>query len=373
MHECGKMKYDKKQHFVVTHTENRGKNGKVKIVKIGRFYCVLNDKTYPTLGGIRNFIKPRMLVREYYDLYYAEPSEGKCQICEAETRFISLIEGYNKHCEKCALELLIPIRNLAVANRFKGVDREEKLDVMRAKLHNTLDSIPQDIKDEIHAKRYETIKNRYGDDYVSNRTKSQWERRTEEDVVALVKKSNETKRLNVSLDKSNHFGNKKIIIKDKEYHCQGYEDIVLKTLIEDFNLECFVGKNIPRVDSNINSLGKHRSDIFVKELNLIIEVKSDWTLSVNVDSIITHQREYMKAGFIHIIFALSKVSKSRKMLEKDFEDFKTFLNMIISSQAQEYYEKVQRLSHDREYRAIVIGSGSARTPQQKVYDIVCSA
>jgi hypothetical protein len=36
--------------------------------------------------------------------------------------------------------------------------------------------------------------------------------------------------------------------------------------------------------------------------------------------------------------------------------------MLTSSQAQKYFEKVQRLSRDWEYRPIVIGSGSSRVP-----------
>jgi hypothetical protein len=49
------------------------------------------------------------------------------------------------------------------------------------------------------------------------------------------------------------------------------------------------------------------------------------------------------------------------MLDTDKEMIKEYLNTTISSQAQ-LNEKVQRLSHDREYRAIAIGSGSAKVP-----------
>ena len=46
----------------------------------------------------------------------------------------------------------------------------------------------------------------------------------------------------------------------------------------------------------------------------------------------------------------------------DINDFAEFLNMAISSQADDFYRKVQRLSRDREYAPIAIGGGSARVP-----------
>jgi len=57
------------------------------------------------------------------------------------------------------------------------------------------------------------------------------------------------------------------------------------------------------------------------------------------------------------------------MCDEDKNQIKTFLDMIISSQAQNYFGKVQRLIHDWMYRPIVIGSGSARVPKDKYIDL----
>jgi hypothetical protein len=67
-----------------------------------------------------------------------------------------------------------------------------------------------------------------------------------------------------------------------------------------------------------------------------------------------------------------------KHIKEDHFDkmiFGDFINMTISSQAhlKSLNEKVQRLSRDREYRAIAIGSGSTKVPCMKECDIVCSA
>ena len=71
------------------------------------------------------------------------------------------------------------------------------------------------------------------------------------------------------------------------------------------------------------------------------------------------------------IFALFpvRVNNNRVISNQDKEDIKGFLDMIISSQAQVFLEKVQRLSADTEYRPIAIGSGSARVPKHRFLNI----
>ena len=44
------MKYNKEDHFKTKGVEVRGKIENVRKVQIGEFYCLLNNKTYSTLG-----------------------------------------------------------------------------------------------------------------------------------------------------------------------------------------------------------------------------------------------------------------------------------------------------------------------------------
>jgi len=60
------MKYIKEEHFIVERTEIRGNRS----VRAGKFYCILNDKIYNTLGGLRTALRHYMSVKDYYIRYY---------------------------------------------------------------------------------------------------------------------------------------------------------------------------------------------------------------------------------------------------------------------------------------------------------------
>lgn len=57
----------KDEHFVVTGTEKRGN----RFIKVGKFYCLLNGKTYDTMYGLRNAIRVYGYTsKQYYDEFY---------------------------------------------------------------------------------------------------------------------------------------------------------------------------------------------------------------------------------------------------------------------------------------------------------------
>ena len=80
----------------------------------------------------------------------------------------------------------------------------------------------------------------------------------------------------------NQYKKYQIIVEGKEYNLQGYEPVVLKYLIENENIdikeiECH--ENVPTVYYFFNDKKrKHFPDIFIKNENRIIEVKSEFTL-----------------------------------------------------------------------------------------------
>ena len=66
----------------------------------------------------------------------------------------------------------------------------------------------------------------------------------------------------------------------KKIYIQGYEPFALDILLEKYN-ECdiFTGSNVPIIHYNAdNKNRKHYPDIYVKPVNKIIEVKSDYTI-----------------------------------------------------------------------------------------------
>lgn len=358
-----KLKYDKNSHLIVHCTElHNGKN-----IKIGTFYCILNGKTYDTLGGLRNAYNQKMTTKEYYDTYYKMPHEEElCVVCKKNHKvFKSLLEGYSNYCSSSCFNKTEHKRKI-ISHRFVG--NEDKKISSDKKRKETFSKKTKDELNDITNRRMKTLYEKYGEDYMSVKTKKQWEKRTIEDIKNLVEKSNETKRKN-GTSEYNYFSssNKKICINDCILFLQGYEDSVIYFLVEDCGLsidDIKIGKDVPRINHNCLS-GVYHPDIYLKKNNLLIEVKSDYTFNISLDDNLKKQKSSFKSGYNHVFFVIKSVHKNRRLLEKDKIIFSNFLNMTISSQALEI-EKVQRLSRDGEYTPIAIGSGSARVLYEDV-------
>jgi hypothetical protein len=79
--------------------------------------------------------------------------------------------------------------------------------------------------------------------------------------------------------------------------CQGYEPFALNDLLSKYNEEQLVTgcKNVPKLWYLDNDGNKHRHfvDIYIPDLNLCIEVKSNWTFKYKTECIYKKQ-EYAK-------------------------------------------------------------------------------
>lgn len=345
---------DKTEDFVVTHIENRGN----REVKVGHFYCVLNNKVYNTLGGLRNAVKPKMTIKEYYDVYYKAEHEGICY-CGNETSFDNVIDGYSKFCSNACHCKTDEHRNI-VKNRFVG--DPEKLQNAVAKMNSTNANKSVDKLMQEREKRNATIIEKYGETYFSERVKKQWANRSDADIKALVKKANYTKRENGTFDTSSRFAYKKFNFGDFSFYCQGYEIYVLEFLINEYGIDpsqIATGKDVPRVFYSGNKGKFHRPDIYIKDYDLYVEVKSEYTYLNFKDEVHQKQKSTIDVGAKHLIFAINM-----KYFDMDKIALSRVLDMTISSQAYSNDRKVQRLSGDTEYRPNVYGSGSAKVPNK---------
>lgn len=353
------MKHDRKEHFQILREETRGK----RKVKVGRFYCILNGKTYDSLLGIRNAIIPTMTVKQYYDEHYKSEDEGTCNTCGKKHEvFKNLVDGYSEYCSSSCHNRSDKHRKI-ISERFNGDDEKRRLAI--EKYRETVSQFSEDKKAEINKKTERTIRLRYGEDWRSNTTKAQWKRRTKEEIRQLTDKAFQTKKKNGNLE-YNWFAsaNKKITLGGKTFFCQGYEDVVIRMLFDKgFKVEdILVGKDVPRIRYEGNKSKVYRPDILIKSLNLLIEVKSDFTYAGTEDMYKRNhdkQKASVEQGFLHVIFALSNV----KNLSENRRALNEFIDMTISSQALHEEGKVQRLSHGWEYSPIAIGTGSARVPK----------
>lgn len=352
------MKYNKEEHLIVEREET-SVNGRV--YKRGKFYCITNGKTYDSLGGLRNAIRP-MTIEAYYREFYMLESEGKCEMCGKATSFRNVIDGFKRFCsDKCAMRS--EDHRQAVAYRFVGQPEKRKRAVELAE--QTRSKRTPEEKAAMNARRLATLTERYGEDYLSNRTKAQWQRRTEEEKRELSEKANRTKLKRGTMEFNPYaHANKKVTVGEKTYHCQGYEDVIIQYL-HDYGFttdDILNGKHIPRIPFKGNKSGVYRPDIFLPKINLLIEVKSDFTYAHTEKlqaAVHAKQKASIEAGFNHVIIAI----KFSPLSDSDKACIKEYLDMAISSQACES-RKVQRLSGDTEYRPNAIGSGSARVPMK---------
>lgn len=99
----------------------------------------------------------------------------------------------------------------------------------------------------------------------------------------------------------------------KVINYQGYEDVVIRFLLEDLNIpESQIitdRKTIPKIfyfNTILNKMSRYYPDIWLKSHNLLIEVKSTFTFNHHVEITLAKQSECKKQGINHIIVICSK-------------------------------------------------------------------
>lgn len=291
------------------------------------FYCYIDGQYYTSLYSLIHRLRALGTnSKEYYDKYLGEV--GKCANCGKPTRYEKISKGYRKFCSISCAKKSEEHRKI-VSERFIG--HPEKLAKALEKTRKTMSSKSKEELNEINDRRVKTLKERYGDDYASRKTKLQWERRTQEDIDALVAKSNATKKKNGTLYVVPYkSSNKKIVINGITFKVQGYEDIALNLLSEIIDVNKIkVGKEVPKI---LLTTGKnYYPDICID--NLLIEVKSEYTYSVEEKENLLKQRESIKAGFNHIFLVIHSKDLTKKRVLKDKNKYLKILHKAIISQA----------------------------------------
>jgi len=98
-----------------------------------------------------------------------------------------------------------------------------------------------------------------------------------------------------------------------EFLYQGYEDVAIKFLLDDLEIESSkisAGKALmPRIFYNnplTKKVSRYYPDIWVEHLNLLIEVKSSYTFKIKTEITLEKQRECKRQGYHHVILICSK-------------------------------------------------------------------
>lgn len=257
--------------------------------------CKICNSEYESINSIMKHVNAshkEYSKKQYYDEFLRASDEGKCR-CGNETSFRGAGRGYLKFCSHTCYASDESTRTRA-SERSKG--RRQSPETIQKRIANT-----NQVKKEEQRKL--TCVERYG---VENAILIPGSKdKVKSTCLAKYGVSSPTQR-----SKSTHGKWKTVLIEEKKFRVQGYEDIFLERLSEfGFSLESIIqGKNkcptVPWTD-NLGVAHVYFPDFFVQEKNLLIEIKSSWTFERNKETTLAKLSAAKKLGYetLCIIFS----------------------------------------------------------------------
>lgn len=285
--------------------------------------CKVTSKKFKSARGFLNHLRTlNMTSKEYYDRFYKSSEEGICY-CGRETKYHGF--SYKKYCsDVCAMKS--EEHRESVSKRFKN--NPDALKSFRLKRKSKY--VDVNLK-----KRRETIEKKAKElgltleEYYSQHSKKAFHNMPPEKVVERTLKAMNTKEFKKSF--GGRSGYKKYKFFDEYVSLQGYENIVLQSLIEDFKMQkedIMVGKsNIPIIKYGKNKM--YFPDFFLPKQNLLIEVKSKYTLQQHLDVVIEKCKASVEQGYSILLLVVTQHEARNRKLEGS----KNMLYWAISSQA----------------------------------------
>lgn len=288
--------------------------------------CKVTNKRFNTMRGFLNHLRTlKMTSKEYYDKFYKSPNEGICY-CGKETTYKSF--SYRDYCsDVCACKS--DAHRLSVKNRF--INNPEALDSF--KHHRNTKKWSNNVE-----KRKKTIQQKCVNmgitetEYYSNHSKTAYLSRSEETKKNALMKMMETK--NRLGNYGGRSGYKPYPFFDTIVTLQGYEPIALESLINDYHLgknDIKIGKSeVPTVGYFHNNKKRiYFPDFYLHNQNLLIEVKSEYTLKQHYDVVMKKCQASIDSGYSICLLVISKHEARNRKLDSS----KKLLDWAISSQA----------------------------------------
>jgi hypothetical protein len=265
--------------------------------------CQITNKEYTTARGFLNHLRAlKMSSKEYYDRFHKENGEGICY-CGCETRYHGF--SYNRYCsDKCALQS--EEHRKAVSERF--VKNPSALSSFRIKRKdaniNWLEAID---------KRNITIENKVNQmgidkyTYFSDHSKKAFLSLSSEQIAERTLKMMDTRENRGIV--GGRSGYKDYPFFDTCVSLQGYEPIVLNELIARglTKEDIMIGKSKIPVISYGNR--KYFPDMYLPKVNLLIEVKSEYTLAQHYDNVMAKCDASIKSGYSILLLVLSNMKR----------------------------------------------------------------
>ena len=289
--------------------------------KIDNFECK------STSGLVRHLRKVGIDPKKYYDEYERKEGEGICPTCGKETPFVKF--AYRTYCDiSCSVDD-ISRRCTGIKKTLSDEDLKKK-----SKLHSKSSYTPEEWKKRQKRCKASFIE-RYGvsrEEFLRQSTTNYYDSLTPEeklqrDMLALIAQDK-------SPNKSKKY--KEYDLFGEIVNVQGYEPFVLDVLKKLYNKgEIVVGRHKDKIIRYVEN-GKTRSyfpDIFLPE-NVIIEVKSRYTLLNNLENTMLKMKAALNSGYKPLLVIWEP--KSQDSIEQCEND----LIETISSQVWRYPERL---------------------------------
>ena len=300
----------------------------------GLFVCEECHFLYREIKGLCIHIGKKHNGKKYYDKWLKENGDGLCKICLIETPFLTIIKGYKNCCSIICRNKYVHIQTVKGCMKKYGCSsplgnknvREKGKQTKNEKYGNekyTNNKKSKQTKKERYGdenynnmkKNKQTKKERYGDENYNNNEKNkitciekygnnhQWLNTNIREKSAKTKKerygyeyyTNREKAKQTSLDRYGvEYGAQNLTIfkkglktrflihkyKDTNLTYQGsYELDFLNNFYDKLDIQ-----NGPSIKYKVGDKNKvYHSDFYILSLNLIIEIKSMWTLKLDID------------------------------------------------------------------------------------------
>lgn len=263
----------------------------------GFFVCEECNQTFQLMHNFSRHVNLKHHQKNYFDKWLKEETDGYCIFCNKDTSFVKLSYGYKKYCSyNCECK----IRNNSIIKTYKLKGKEIKEKVKQTCLKKYGVENPSQLN-EIKIQKENTCLRNYG-------TKAGFCQLEKVKKIWLEKYGVENPAQNISIINKGFKTRMQLDnYKDTDLTYQGsYELDFLNKFSDKFIIE-----NSPSIKYVVNRKNKvYHADFYIPSLNLIVEIKSSYTLTLD-ENIIEKKKATIANGFKYIM-----------IIDKDYNDFK---------------------------------------------------
>jgi hypothetical protein len=273
--------------------------------------CKITNKEFSTARGFLNHLRGlKMSSKEYYDMFHKVDNGGICY-CGNKTTYHAF--SYNRYCSDiCACKSIN--HRMRVSTRFER--NPSTLDSFRINRKEAVSNIDWPAVKILRRITMQHKVDKLGitlSEYYSNLGKKTYLSMSPEQINSAKIKGMATKQKNGIF--GGRSGYKPYPFFNDYVALQGYEPIILDELVKcglDQD-DIIVGKSMIPVISYGNNR-RYFPDIYLPKLNLLIEVKSTYTLAQHYDNVMVKCKASIQAGYSLLLIVLSKhEARNRKL------------------------------------------------------------